>query len=702
MIADQLSPNVEILYRISQATLAGDNLADLCRSIHAILNEILPASDFYIALYDPASDTLSFPYYVDEFDPQPGPQKLGRGVTAYVLRTGAPLLATPEHFSELVNCGEVELDGAPSIDWLGVPLFAESRLIGVMAIQSYTYNVRYGQREIDMLEFVSAQVGMAIERQRSVEAMRQRLEELTVLHGIAAAAMESISEDDLITQATQLIIQRLYVDDFGIMLLDEVHQALVPHPSYHGLEYLELPGMVSLGQGITGQVAQTGQAICVSDVSQASNYLNAVSRTRSELCVPLKASGRVIGVINAESTHLDAFSEADQRLLETLAGQLATAIERLRVLAASRRHVERLNALRIIDRAINGNLDQAITLYILLDQTVSQLGVDAAAIYLMNTYRQTLDFAAGKGFRNPRFERSNLRLLEGRAALLAVDRTPVYIHDFQATPDQVDDALRLPGEDFSAYFGVPIIAKEQVRGILEVFCRKPLQPDEEWLSFLTALAGQAAIAVESSSLYTALQRSNQELAVAYEATLEGWSRALELRDYETEGHTRRVTDMTLRLAERMSIGEAELIHIRRGCLLHDIGKLGISDDILKKPGPLSPGEWETMQRHPTYAFEMIYPVPYLRPALDIPYRHHEKWDGTGYPAHLKGEQIPLAARIFTVVDVWDAITSDRHYRPARTRQEACEYIKQEAGQHFDPRIVEIFLEMIAEDGDGVC
>lgn len=693
------SPSVEILYRISQATLTGDNLNDLCRAIHAILNELLPASDFYIALYDAAADTITFPYYVDRYDEQPGPQKPGRGLTEYVLRTAQPLLATPERFARLVRQGEVELNGAPSVDWLGVPLRVEARLIGVMAIQSYTPGVRYGQREIELLEFVSAQVGLAIERQQAVEATRQRLEELTVLHAVAQAAVEAASEDELIAQVTHLLAARLYANDFGVMLLDPGDQTLVRHPSYHSLDLPSAFQRIPLGQGITGQAAQGGLALRVADVRLHPGYLAAVSATRSELCVPIRSGEQVIGVINAESARPNAFSQADQRLLETLAGQIGPALEKLRALEASRRHAERLDSLRIIDRAINGNLDLSITLYILLDQTLSRLGVDAAAIYLMNPHRQTLDFASGKGFRRSRFERASLRLLEGRAARLAVERAALSIPCFDAAPDRMDESLRLPGEDFAAYFGAPIIAKDQVRGILEVFFRRPFQPGEEWLSFFQALAGQAAIAIESATLYTALQRSNQELAVAYEATLEGWSRALELRDYETEGHTLRVTDLTLRLAQCMKISDAELVHIRRGALLHDIGKLGIPDHILKKPGPLTLPEWEVMQRHPAYAFEMIYPVPYLRPALDIPYRHHEKWDGSGYPAHLKGEQIPLAARIFAVVDVWDALTSDRPYRRARSRDEAWEFICSQAGQHFDPQVVDVFLKLIAAQGD---
>lgn len=197
-------------------------------------------------------------------------------------------------------------------------------------------------------------------------------------------------------------------------------------------------------------------------------------------------------------------------------------------------------------------------------------------------------------------------------------------------------------------------------------------------------------------LYKDLQTSNRELQESYETTLEGWSRALDLRDRETEGHTLRVTELTLRLATVMGFTSEQLVHVRRGALLHDIGKMGVPDAILHKPGPLDAAEWQVMQRHPKLAYELLAPIQYLAPALDIPRHHHEKWDGTGYPAQLKGEEIPLAARIFAVVDVYDALTSDRPYREPWPKERALEYIRQEAGRHFDPRVVEIFLKELGQ------
>ena len=245
-----------------------------------------------------------------------------------------------------------------------------------------------------------------------------------------------------------------------------------------------------------------------------------------------------------------------------------------------------------------------------------------------------------------------------------------------------------------AYYGVPLVAKSQVKGVLEIFHRAPLSVDGEWVAFLETLAGQIAIAIDNLNLFINLEKSNAQLTLAYDATIDGLSRALDLRDRETEGHTQRVAELTVQLARAIGMSDAELVHVRRGALLHDMGKMGIPDAILLKPGKLTDEEWAVMHRHPQYAFDIFSSIDYLRPALDIPYCHHEKWDCTGYPRGLKGESIPLAARLFAIVDVWDALTSERPYRPAWSKERALAYIREQAGKHFDPRIVKIFLDIL--------
>jgi len=366
--------------------------------------------------------------------------------------------------------------------------------------------------------------------------------------------------------------------------------------------------------------------------------------------------------------------------------------ERKRADAQIQNQIARLAALREIDRAITGSLDLKVTLSVFLDQVVTQLGVDAADVLLLEPETQVLEYAAGRGFRSRDFQQVKQRVGEGRAGQAALERRIIAsnMRDIRAPSKRTG---LLGGDAFDSYYAVPLIAKGEVLGVLEIFHRSLLQPAPEWLEFLEALAGQAAIAIDNARLFDSLQDRNEELVRAYDATIAGWSRALDLRDHDTEGHSQRVTELAARVALALGMDAQELVHLRRGALLHDIGKMGVPDYILLKPGPLTDDEWVIMRQHPTFAYQMLEPIRYLHPALEIPYCHHEKWDGTGYPRGLKGAAIPQSARIFAVVDVWDALRSDRPYRRAWPADKVRQYIQSQAETHFDPTVVAVFLEM---------
>jgi len=356
------------------------------------------------------------------------------------------------------------------------------------------------------------------------------------------------------------------------------------------------------------------------------------------------------------------------------------------------RQVRRFQALRVIDMAISAGPDLQFTLGILIEQIMSQLNLDdAAAILLHQPETEILEYAVNRGFRTNAVLHSKLQIGQGFAGRIAQTRKNIQIPDLTIMNGAINQPLPIEAEGFTAYNGFPLIAKGQVKGVLEIFLRTNRVIDQERLEFLEALAGQAAIAIDNSTLFAQLQDSTTELSMAYDATLEGWVKALQMRDRETVGHTHRVIEMTLQIADKIGICGEALQHIRRGALLHDIGKMGIPDSILLKAGPLTPAEWEIMRQHPVHAYEMLKTIGYLEPALEIPYCHHEKWDGNGYPRGLKGREIPISARIFAMVDVWDALTSDRPYRIAWSEQKALEYIQIEAGRHFDPQVVSIFL-----------
>ncbi len=433
--------------------------------------------------------------------------------------------------------------------------------------------------------------------------------------------------------------------------------------------------------------------------------------TRSMIIVPLMAHGAVIGtlvLVNGDSGRI--YGELDASRAQELAGRAALAIVNARLFREARqaradaetkggelrRQLERLAAQRTIDMAITGSMDLRLTLGVILDQVTALVRTDAAAVLLLDRKHHVLRYAAGRGFRTEEITQTELRLSDDSTGRAVVERQTMRTTD-------LSDATRfrrqplVSGEGFVDHIIVPLVSKGDCKGVLEVFHRSPLGSGQDWLSFLEALADQAAIAIDSALMFEELQRTNTELALSYDRTLEGWSRALEFRDREAPGHTERVTSWTLRLAQALGLPDRELVHLRRGALLHDIGKMAIPDSILLKPGPLSDEEWVHMRRHPLYAYQLLSPIPFLRQALDIPLFHHEAWDGTGYPYGLAKESIPLAARVFAVVDVWDALRSVRPYRDAWPELKVQAHLRAQAGTSLDPSAVDTFLLLRSAD-----
>lgn len=357
------------------------------------------------------------------------------------------------------------------------------------------------------------------------------------------------------------------------------------------------------------------------------------------------------------------------------------------------RQLRQISALHDIDIAITASLDMRLTLDVLLDRVMSHLEVDAVGVSLLNEHSLTFQYVAGRGFRRTGIASASLWMGEGIMGAAAWERRVICVPDLMENDHDFVRTSQISEEEFVTYHAVPLVTKGRVMGVLDVFHRTPFTPDKEWMDFLKTLATQAAIAIENASLLDDLRGLNTELRQAYDTTLEGWSRAMDLRDKETEGHTRRVTEMTVQLGRELGISEAELVNVRRGALLHDIGKMGIPDYILLKRESLTYEEWCIMRQHPIFAYELLSPIPYLRSAIDIPYCHHEMWDGNGYPRGLQGEQIPLGARLFAVVDVWDALRSNRPYRPAWPEEKVREHLRSLSGTHFEPRMVDTFLGM---------
>ena len=518
-----------------------------------------------------------------------------------------------------------------------------------------------------------------------------------------SALMEAIGAvNKALTRAinSQDMFKRIVHEINRLMEVDAVMLELL-HPDTNRIEIVSASGAWQPLQGQTeSPLEHIRQQVLAQGKPYIENYLGNMNPLgipapacgcKAIASVPLEVDYQNLGILTIGS--VQAISPEKVEMLQGIAEVVAGVIYRDELYRRIEQNAARLGSLRIIDTSIIEGQDLKTVLRIVLEQTTHQLGMDASSIFLFNPRNSLLEHAADYGFRTRGIEKS-LKLGETHAGEAALRRVTLTYPNLADHPAEVGSYL-LNDEEFVFQAVAPLLATGDLIGALELFARREFQPGEEWLKDLQTFANQAAIAISSILNFEELQRSNRELQAAYEATIEGWSRAMDLRDHETENHTLRVTDLTLRLARQMGVREEEWIHYRRGALLHDIGKLGVPDAILQKAGALDDEEWALMRRHPIFAYQMLYPIEYLRPALEIPYCHHEKWDGSGYPRGLRGEEIPLAARIFAVVDVFDALTSNRPYRPAWSIRDALNYIQEQAGKHFDPQVVEAFLQMYA-------
>lgn len=502
-------------------------------------------------------------------------------------------------------------------------------------------------------------------------------------HSISIQLQESEQRYRLLfeTMSSGFSLQEMVLDDCGGILDVRFLQA---NPAFEKMTGLEVPDLI-------------GRTL--KDV---------MKKGSEELIAALKEMVRT-----GEAARWQQYIPALNKYLEITAftprpGQVATVVADVTEQVLSKKAIEqnlmRLTVLRKIDQAITTHTDMVTMASVVLNHITELPEVDAALLF------------DGHHLPAIRPETSN----GGSVRLVGVAGVPLETLDGPALAwlrQQADQAVRAklptfnvnlddlcPGTiqlkdelGFSVCAFLPVASKGQMMGVLALLGCLPCVTDPEQQQFFQSLSLQTAIAMDNVAMFRGIIDSHEKLSQAYEATIRGWAGALELRDKETRGHSERVVRLATRLARRLGMGEEDMVHFQRGVLLHDIGKMAIPDSVLLKPGKLTEEEWILMRQHPRYAFDMLKEIEYLRPALDVPFCHHEKWDGTGYPRGLKGEQIPYMARIFSVVDAWDALTSERPYRPAWTYDDARDYLIKQSGKQFDPQVMQVFLTLISQD-----
>ncbi|MEW5869413.1 MAG: GAF domain-containing protein [Chloroflexota bacterium] len=623
----------------------------------------------------------------------------GEGFTGRVAASGQAEMVN----NSLGSPGGVQVPGTPEEDeaLALAPLKHHHSLTGVMTVSRLGSQRPFHSEDLRLLEAFAEQAALAIENARLFEVERRRSAELEAVNHLSVTLRSAHNLDEMLAL---LLDETLAVLDCqaGTITLYEAQEDLLRPRVARGWprNLLEVP--LKPGEGITGQSFARREAI-VSTEFAADGRLSAKGRPVvpagwSGACVPICTSQEAVGVLFVSARLPRQISATDLHLLTTLCEIAGNAIQRMRLHEQTERRVQQLSALRVIDLAITSSFDLRVTLSVVLDQVVNHLKVDAADVLLVDPHSRMLDFAAGRGFRSDELRQVRLMLGEGLPGRVAMERRPLHSQNLASEAVSTQRRALLSEEGFLAYTGLPLTARGQLKGVLEVFLRRREEIEPDSLRFLEMIAGQAAMAIDNARLFEDLQRSNLDLTLAYDRALEAWGQAVEVHNRDEAGHTRRVTELTLQVARALGVKNEEMVHMRRGALLHDVGMLAVAEAVLHKEAALSETERLALHAHPKWAQEMLGRLTFLQPALAIPVHHHERWDGSGYPQGLKGTQIPLAARIFAAAEAWTVLGEGRAYRPAWPEEQIRKYMREQAGERYDPGVVEALFKVVEGEG----
>ncbi|OIN94920.1 MAG: hypothetical protein AUJ21_04165 [Anaerolineae bacterium CG1_02_58_13] len=582
---------------------------------------------------------------------------------------------------------------------VALPLVREDHNIGVLVVDQTAGTDLFDPQEIALLEELADDLAYALENLRAAEQQ-------SALAEISTALLFARDEDMLWMEVIAAVQSLLRADRVAIYLYDRETDRL-SCPRYYGLsaEYVaeinrrfhDVPGSAILSEPkpvIVQDVEADARAAALREWMLREGF-------RSYAVFPFYTSKGMTGAFTAYRNPPGPFTASDLAAGGTLVRMIGLALENADLNLQALRKASELGALYAAAQDMASSfLDSQALLRTLARHMTETLQATSAYISAVDVSAGAFKVAAEywSDRAAPAERKSDLGREYAFAEYPAFRQTltsgkVVLLHADDAACSEAERAQFAEYGVRSILF-VPVLARGRVLGGIEIWeSRRKREFTQAEMLLAQSMAAHAGSVLENAALCEQTRRQADELALAYDNTLAGWARALELRDEMTEGHTRRVTELTLRLARSMGLGEEQIVHIRRGAILHDVGKMGIPDSILLKRGDLDRIEREVMNRHPQYAYDMLSPIAFLHPALDIPLCHHEHWDGSGYPRGLKGADIPLAARIFAVADVWDAVTSERPYRLAWSKEEAHQYIVEQSGKYFDPEIVKIFLSL---------
>jgi len=686
------------LIEVTRLALQSDDLNDILQNTANLLAEYFNATTCYITLWD-EQRALSIPTAasgeLSELYPTLAARPGDGTLTHAVISAGRVLAIEDVHDSAYV-APQIAIT-IPETSFLALPFISGAQKMGA-ALIGFQRRRTFTGEEIHRGAQIARQISLALAKTHLLQSERRRRQEAEKLRQVTTTLTSSLELPVVLEHILDALAAVLPYDRSTIFLqqgnvLEVV--ALRGNQAHTSLLGMTIPRG---GDALTDVIESTRKPLTLPDASQDVNFMGwgGTADTRGWMGIPLMAHDEIIGYLTIDSLQPNTYGPEEERLAQAFANQAAIAIENARLYAQKQEALERTSNLYRMARRLISTTNLPELLQIIANDVQMALFGQICTLLLFDLQTLHIEQHVHSGFGihihapHPELLLSGLHgeaLRRGMAQLAVVaqpnEEVPL-LHQMYAT-NEIHSVMIAPLNTRRGIIGSIIVSNAPGQ--------KAYTPAD--LDLLTTISHQASIAIQNLNLVADLQQSNRDLTLAYDATIEGWSRALELRDKETQGHTLRVTDLTLKLAQAMGLRGETLTHIRRGALLHDIGKMGIPDAILLKPGPLTEAEWEVMKRHPVYAYEMLHPIQYLRPALHIPYCHHERWNGSGYPRGLKEEAIPLEARIFAVVDVWDALTSDRPYREAAWDMESVlAHLRRYAGVLFDPLVVETFEHMM--------
>lgn len=695
--AEARARNFETLYYLSQEVASRQQTHFVLDSVVRAAVRLLHAKSSFIYLYDEERNELQLTVSYGANVQPDFRLKLGQGLAGRVAQSRKP--------KRLKNYSTWRyrmrsLDSAGFSAVLSVPMLYSGNLIGVLDVSEIGETSReFSEEEERLLSLFASQAASAVYNARLFDQIQKRNEELDRLYRALGILIGSISSTrmDLSQKIAEIVSSEFQLANCTIWLVDKQSYRLERCGT--ALSSAEMPHYCSLtlhSPGLIPKAIRQAAVINCGDVSQDPDYVEGWRQARSELVVPLTVESGVLGAIDLQSAEPNAFTQEDERLMRLFAFRAASMLEHVQLVEQTQERVKRLETLHAIEAAVASSVDLRITLDTLLDQVVSRLSVDAADILLLDPHLQTLRYAAGRGVSRLYVEDKMQRVGQGIAGRAALDHEIVFVSSLT----QPELASFFPEwvirEGFVCQYAIPLVAKGRAKGVLEFFYRRLVAPDAEWLEFLETLGRQAAVAIEGIALFEQFQNTLLEQKITLDSGIEVWTRVLEERGFEPVGHCQRVAEQSILLFQHLGFEEVGYGNLYWGALLHDIGKLLIPDSILLKPGPLTEEEWKLVRQHPALGRDLLKQFLPFDAVLEIPYFHHENWDGSGYPQGLKNEQIPVAARIFRLVETWDLLQVDLPYRQKLSRSETQSFIRRQAGRLFDPHLVQVFLGLIAE------